>query len=179
MRATLWRLSGKISAQKGISKQTEVALEACWLVYGDHGYKSNCFRTLRRIFRSISRMGEFGAISPRTLQVRSIKSVRFCLVSCVSLGRYLQSWDLKTAQRTSMFPNCLDNVSLKRKLHSVQFVTYACIVPKMLVTTSRRVRALASNFTYLLSRAAPTRSKAIVLCIAALMHFTATPIMLL
>lgn len=76
-----------------------------------HGYRSSCFRTLRRIFTSMSRIGEFGAISPSTLQVRSMSAVRFCFVSCVSLGRYPKSWDLKTAARTSMFPNWLVSVS--------------------------------------------------------------------
>jgi hypothetical protein len=127
--------------------------------------------------RSISRIGEFGAISLSTLQVRSMSRVRFCFVSCVSLGRYLQSWDLKTAARTSIFPNWLVFVSTSTLL--LYYLTYACIVPKIFVTTSRRVRALGSNFWYWLSGAAPTRSKAIVLWIAALMHLTATPMMLL
>ena len=63
------------------SEQTGVTLEAYWMICSDHGYRSSCFRTLRKICKSISRIGEFGAISSRTLHVRSINRVRLCFVS--------------------------------------------------------------------------------------------------
>ena len=72
----------------------------------------SCLRTLCRMSRSIFKIGEFGATSPKTLVVLSKRSMRLLFVSIVSSGKNCRKRDFHTAARTIMLPNCLLQVPL-------------------------------------------------------------------